>query len=199
VVLSIAASGCTATAPVAPSAVPARLVLLVNGGVTRLDNATLQFNAYLADSDDVYTNVTTTTQWSSSNPSILQLFSSNLFLIRAQGTVSILATNQGIATVLPVTVAPQPFLTTPPPVHVNPFIVQGDLNALGHAMTLNAIDSQFNNVNKTATWTSGDASIATVSQGVVTAVGIGTTTITVAFGGGVDVCLVSVYPGTGLR
>jgi hypothetical protein len=199
VLLSIAVSGCTATAPVAPSPTPARLVLLVNGGATRLDSGTLQFNAYLADTDDVYTNVTTTTQWSSSNPSILQLFSSNLFLIRAQGTVSILATNQGMAAVLSVTVAPQTFTSTPPLVRLNPFFGGGDLNAIGHTMTLNAIDPQFNNVNKVATWTSADPAIATVSQGVVTAVGIGTTTITVAFGGGVDSCLVSVYPSRGPR
>jgi hypothetical protein len=198
VLLSIAVSSCTATAPVAPSPSPARLVLLVQGGATRLDSV-LQFNVYLADTDDVYTNVTTTTRWSVSNPSILQLFGGNSFLVRAQGNVSILATNQGMTAVLPVTVVPQTFTSTLPPVRLNPFFGPGDLNAIGHTRTLNAIDPQANNVNKVATWTSADPAIATVSQGVVTAVGIGTTTITVAFGGGVDSCLVSVYPSKGPR
>jgi hypothetical protein len=199
--LPITLAGCTATAPVAPSPIPARLVLLVNGGATRLDNAFLQFNAYLGDTDDVFKNVTTTTQWSSSNPSILQLVngSGNLFQIRAQGTVSILALNQGMAAVLSVTVAPQTFPSTPPPVRLNPFFGAGDLNAIGHTKIVNAIDQQSNNVNNVATWTSADPAIATVSRGVVTAVGVGTTTITVAYGGGVDSCLVSVYPSQGPR
>jgi hypothetical protein len=196
--LSIAVSGCTATAPVAPSAVPARLVLLVQGGATRLDTV-LQFNVYLADTDDVYTDVTSKVQWSVSNPSILQLFGGNSFLVRAQGTASILATNQGMAVTLPVTVAPQTFTSTIPPVRLNPFFGPGDLNGIGHTRTVSAIDQQANNVDKVATWTSADPAIATVSQGVVTAVGIGTTQITVAFGGGVDSCLVSVYPSQGPR
>jgi Big-like domain-containing protein len=198
VLLSIAVSGCSATAPVAPSAVPARLVLLVQGGATRLDSV-LQFNVYLADTDDVYTDVTTKAQWSVSNPSILQLFGGNSFLVRAQGTVSILATSQGMAAVLPVTVAPQTFTSTIPPVRLSPFFGPGDLNGIGHTKTVNAIDQQANNVNNVATWTSGDPSIVTVSQGVVTAVGVGTTTITVAYAGGVDSCLVSVYPNTSAR
>lgn len=198
VLLSIAVSGCTATAPVAPSAVPARLVLLVQGGATRLDTV-LQFNVYLADTDDVYTDVTSKVQWSVSNPSILQLFGGNSFLVRAQGTASILATNQGMAVTLPVTVAPQTFTSTIPPVRLNPFFGPGDLNGIGHTRTVSAIDQQANNVDKVATWTSADPAIATVSQGVVTAVGIGTTQITVAFGGGVDSCLVSVYPSQGPR
>jgi Bacterial Ig-like domain (group 2) len=173
-------------------------VLLVQGGATRLDTV-LQFNVYLADTDDVYTDVTSKVQWSVSNPSILQLFGGNSFLVRAQGTASILATNQGMAVTLPVTVAPQTFTSTIPPVRLNPFFGPGDLNGIGHTRTVSAIDQQANNVDKVATWTSADPAIATVSQGVVTAVGIGTTQITVAFGGGVDSCLVSVYPSQGPR
>jgi hypothetical protein len=194
--LSLAVSACTATAPVAPSPTPARLVLLVQGGATRLDSV-LQFNAYLADTDGAYANVTNTTQWSVSNPAILRLFGGNSFFVQNQGTVSILATNQGLAAVFPVTVAPQTFTS---PVRLDPFFGAGDLNAIGHTKTLNATDQQrFVNVNNVATWTSADPAIATVSQGVVTAIGIGTTQITVAFGGGVDRCLVSVYPSKGPR
>ena len=196
VLLSIAVPGCAATAPVAPSPSPARLVLLVQGGTTRLDSV-LQFNAYLSDTDGAYTNVTNTTQWSVSNPSILRLFGGNAFFVQNSGTASILATNQGLTAVFTVTVAPQTFTS---PVRLDPFFGPGDLNAIGHTKTLNATDQQrFVNVNSVATWTSTDPSIATVSQGVVTAVAIGTTQITVAFGGGVDRCLVSVYPSKGPR
>lgn len=104
-----------------------------------------------------------------------------------------------MAVTLPVTVAPQTFTSTIPPVRLNTFFGPGDLNGIGHTRTVSAIDQQANNVDKVATWTSADPAIATVSQGVVTAVGIGTTQITVAFGGGVDSCLVSVYPSQGPR
>ena len=48
----------------------------------------------------------------------------------------------------------------------------------GDALTLTATVAPVNATNKTVTWTTSDASVATVADGVVTAVGAGTATIT---------------------
>ncbi|MGN0812590.1 MAG: Ig-like domain-containing protein [Candidatus Coproplasma sp.] len=61
-------------------------------------------------------------------------------------------------------------------------------------VTLTAIVTPDNATDKTVTWTTSAESVATVENGVVTAVGVGTATITATAGGKSDTCAVTVKP-----
>ena len=56
----------------------------------------------------------------------------------------------------------------------------------GDALTLTPTVAPDNATDKTVTWTTSDASVATVTDGVVTAVGAGTATITATATNGTD-------------
>lgn len=62
----------------------------------------------------------------------------------------------------------------------------------GQSATLIATVTPFNAEDRTVTWSTSDASVATVEDGVVTAVGEGTATITAAAGDLTATCLVTV-------
>ena len=61
-----------------------------------------------------------------------------------------------------------------------------DMTVGGDALTLTATVAPANATNKTVTWTTSDAAVATVANGVVTAVGAGTATITATATNGTD-------------
>jgi hypothetical protein len=190
-------SGCEAVAPVAPAPTQVRLVVLFDRPTRPAMNVVLSPYAFLMDSDGTYTDVTSTAQWTPSNSSVVRsigFIGGNSFIISGSGTISILGSYQGLAGFVTLTVPPGP--TNVGPVLLG--ITSGDLG-IGHTLTLTARDPQSRDVTSAASWTSADPSIATVSQGVVTAVAIGTTTISVAFGGGVDTIMVSVLPSRGPR
>ena len=68
--------------------------------------------------------------------------------------------------------------------------------SLGEEVTLTATVEPENATDKTVTWKSDNESIATVEDGVVTGVGVGTTTITVSAGSASDTCEVTVNQAT---
>ena len=65
---------------------------------------------------------------------------------------------------------------------------------IGNKETLTASISPENATNKTVTWSSSDSGVASVSDGVITAIKYGATTITAAVGGQAATCRVSVIP-----
>ena len=69
---------------------------------------------------------------------------------------------------------------------------------VGETLTLTATIAPINATDKSVTWTTSDASVATVTDGVVTAVGAGTATITVTTtdGSKTATCAVTVNPLT---
>lgn len=65
---------------------------------------------------------------------------------------------------------------------------------LGYSSTLTTIQATSTGSDKPVTWTSSDTNVATVSNGVVNGVGVGTATITATIGDGVSAsCTVDVY------
>ena len=67
--------------------------------------------------------------------------------------------------------------------------------AIGESVDLSATVSPSNASNKSVSWSSSDAGVATVSNGKVTAVKVGTATITVTAGDKIATCTITVVKG----
>ncbi|MBO7301333.1 MAG: Ig domain-containing protein, partial [Bacteroidaceae bacterium] len=70
---------------------------------------------------------------------------------------------------------------------------------IGETLTLTAVVSPDNATDKTVTWKSSEATIATVENGVVTAVAVGEATITAKAGEMIATCVVTVEDPTGVN
>src|SRR5205823_4386712 len=137
-------AGCEATPPVAPSPTLSRLVILF-AGPTRADFV-FRLLAYVVDSDGAYTDVTDKALWSVSNPAILRndgpFVGGNSFLNLAPGTVSVLASYQGVSGLMTLQAPLRTNLVGP----VTMAYLSGDLNGIGHTFRLDARDPQFKSV-----------------------------------------------------
>lgn len=82
--------------------------------------------------------------------------------------------------------------------NITPTSISIDKTALslgiGEEYTLTATVNPTNATDKTVTWTSSDATKATVANGKVTAVAAGTVTITAKVGDKTAVCTITIYP-----
>ena len=149
-------------------------------------NGTVKLSANVMPSNA--TNKTVT--WSSRNTSVATVSSDGTVKAVGYGTTVITAkTVNGLTSNCTVT--------------VNPIAVSGvslNKNSLsftgtGSSQTLTATVSPSNATNKTLTWSSSNTSVATVSNGVVKAVGFGTATITAKSNNGKTAsCSVTVNP-----
>ena len=149
-------------------------------------NGTVRLSANVMPSNATNKAVT----WSSNNTSVAT--------VSSDGTVK--AVGYGTAVITAKTVNG---LTSNCTVTVNPIAVTGvslNKNSLsftgtGSSQTLTATVSPSNATNKTLTWSSSNTSVATVSNGVVKAVGFGTATITAKSNNGKTAsCSVTVNP-----
>jgi uncharacterized protein YjdB len=146
--------------------------------------ATAQLTATVAPTDA--TNKTVS--WISSNTSIATVSATGLVTGIACGTTTITTTTQDgsktattAITVICVSVAS---------ITITPTLTTG----VGTVSTLTWFISPANATNKNVTWSTSNANVATVNQGVVTAVGVGTATITVTTmdGAKIATCAVTV-------
>ena len=146
---------------------PSALSLDLNG--TKTGTLTATVNGDNNPSQDV--------TWSSSNTSIATVNSSGVVTAKAMGNVTITATSQQDGTksgTCSVTV-------TDSTVHVTGVTLNKNSTsiAVGGSETLTATVSPNNATNKSVTWTSSNTSVATVSNGTITPVATGNSTITV--------------------
>ena len=149
-------------------------------------NGTVKLSANVMPSNA--TNKTVT--WSSRNTSVATVSSDGTVKAVGYGTTVITAkTVNGLTSNCTVT--------------VNPIAVTGvslnktslSFTGTGSSQTLTATVSPSNATNKTLTWSSSNTSVATVSNGVVKAVGFGTATITAKSNNGKTAsCKVTVNP-----
>ena len=149
-------------------------------------NGTVKLSANVMPSNA--TNKTVT--WSSRNTSVATVSSDGTVKAVGYGTTVITAkTVNGLTSNCTVT--------------VNPIAVTGvslnktslSFTGTGSSQTLTATVSPSNATNKTLTWSSSNTSVATVSNGVVKAVGFGTATITAKSNNGKTAsCSVTVNP-----
>ena len=141
-------------------------------------------------SPDDATNKSVT--WSTSDSSVAKVSTKGKITAVSRGTATITATTvDGSYTATCNVTVKQP--VTGVSLNVNDL----SLN-ISDTSTLTATVTPSNANNKNVTWSSSDTSIATVSNGVVTSVSVGTATITVTTsdGGYTDTCLVTVMtPG----
>ena len=156
------------------------------------EGGTAQLTATVLPETATNRNVT----WSSNAPGVATVNSSGKVTAVSAGTATITVTTAdgGYKDTCPVTVT----AATVPVTGVTLSQTQASLyyNRTPNTLTLTATVAPDNATNKAVTWTSSDTSVATVENGVVTAVAPGTATITVttADGGFTATCAVTVRP-----
>ena len=137
-----------------------------------------------------------TVSWSSSNASVTTVSGGKVTAVAA-GSATITATADGKSATCTVTVKKKVIAVTG--ITLNPTSVT---ITVGETATLTATVSPADATDKTVTWSSSDAKIATVKDGTVTAVAAGTTKITATAGGKTATCEVTVkakeVPVTGI-
>jgi len=188
------ASACEASPPTAPAATLDRIVVLYSGP-TR-PGEIFSARAYAVDSDGAYTDVSSQSQWTSSNPLIVTVdptaFAGATARPMGAGTAIITATYQGVSGHLPVRVPARP---DPPFGPLSLSIEIKILSGPGQELRLTAVFSPSMDVTSAADWTSSEPSVATVNQGLVRSQRIGNTEITATYGGSSASYLIPVHPG----
>ncbi|SDJ03730.1 Ig-like domain (group 2) [Frankineae bacterium MT45] len=147
-----------------------------------LVGATTQFHATGTYSDASTADLTSTASWSSSNPGVATVNSAGLVTAVGAGTATITATSGSVSNSATIKVTAPVTLTGVTLTGVPASLAKGLTGQL--AATANYSDGTSTSITSSATWSSANPSVATVSSGgLLTAVGVGATTITVSFGG----------------
>ena len=179
-------------------AVLTSITVVANPSVAK--GATLQLDALGQYSDGTMEDVTTQVSWTSGDNTIAQVGDTSttkgLLTGLAVGSTTITATLNGIqgSTMATVTAAALTSITVTP---ANPSIAKGTTAQL--AATGNYTDGTIQNLTTQVSWTSGDNTIAQVSNvsgsiGLVTGLGVGSPTITATLNGIQGSTTVTVLP-----
>ena len=131
-----------------------------------------------------------TVSWSSSNPSVATVSGGKVTAV-ATGSATITATAGGKSATCPVTVKSKVVNVTGVTLSQSSATLE-----IGETVTLTATVAPSDATDKTVTWSTSDAKVATVEGGKVTAVAEGSATITAAAGGKSATCSVTVKAAT---
>lgn len=163
-------NGKTAACKVTVTEIAPSKVTLNTTSLTLDKGSTGQLTATVAPSNAADKSVT----WSSDNTSVATVSSSGLVTAKSAGTATVtVKTSNGKTAACRVTVN----AIVPTSVSISPTSLTLDE---GSTFQLAVTVSPSNADNRTLTWTSSNTSVATVSNGLITAVGEGTATITAA-------------------
>ena len=161
----------TCTITVQPSTVVPTGVTLNSNAETLIEGSTFQLTETVAPANATNKNVT----WSSSNASVASVSLSGLVTANAVGTATITVTTISGGHSATCTITVQPIVPTGVTLNSN-----AETLTEGNTFQLTATVAPSNATNKNVTWSSSNASIASVnSSGLVTANAVGTATITV--------------------
>jgi uncharacterized protein YjdB len=172
--------------------VPSQPITMVSITVTPANtsikaSATQQFTATGAFSDSSTEDMTKSVSWTSSDTSKATIQNSGLATGVAAGSVTITAVSAGKTGAATLTISAPPTLISVDISPLNPTIATNGTQQFFTNGTYS--DNTMQDVTQNATWTSSNASVATVqtagqmNPGLATGVGAGTATITVAFNG----------------
>ena len=182
-VITVACGDITATCEVTVKPVP---VSVIEFDVDEISLALGTTTAIMATvGPDNATDKTLT--WTSSDETVATVSEEGVVTAVALGTATITATSGDVSATCVVTVEP---------VMASAVVLSETAKELtiGDTFTLTATVDPENTTDKTLVWTSSDEEVATVVDGVVTAVAEGTATITVACGDATATCVVTVEP-----
>ena len=127
-----------------------------------------------------------TVSWSSSDPKLAEVYNGTVKTIK-EGAVTITATASGISAICEITINRVPILVSSITLDKTETTIEiGDTETL--VATVNPADAD----DPTVTWTSSNWAVASVSEGVVTAIGEGTAIITAKAGDKTATCTVTV-------
>ena len=205
VMMGMVAGACSASYPTEPSkARPLALYLAfatpkgrVAPGNSTITNGYAMF-AYTVDADGAYERVSERVTWSTSDDGVVRR-SGNVtsagiqnFLAAAVGNAEVIAQFQGLQASAPVAIVASEIVFRTPRID----LTWSGRNTIGTPSKATAFLRPSNqDVSNSATWTSSDPAVATVSDGgAITAVGKGTTIITANVNGLVDWFWFSVLP-----
>ena len=184
-VITVAAGGETASVTVTVSGESTTVTgITVNPATATLNSvgATKQLTANVTPA-----GINATVSWTSSNESVATVDNTGKVTAKGNGTATITATAGGKSATATITVNIDDGSTD---VAVTAISLQPEslkLTRQGETKELTVSFTPENATNKEVTWSCDDTSVATVNNGVVTAVGNGTATITATAAGGTDV------------
>ncbi len=165
----------TPTSPTTPTA-PTITSIVVSS--TSTTSASFQLAAAARMSDGTSRDVTSTSTWDSSNPSLATVSQGGLVTVLGTGELDVRATYQGVTGTLHMLVARQPVVSvtvTGTPSTPSPW---AQLSALAHLS-----DGSTQDVTRSAAWTSSNPSVATVSAGYVAGLANGEVDVTANYQG----------------
>lgn len=174
----------SATCVVTVNPIPASNIEITSGNVTLTIGSSTKLAAKVSPESTTHPEV----EWSSSDTGIATITADGIVTAVSLGTVVITAKCGNVSTTCTVTVIPVPsegIVISPSSVSM----------LLGDKTTLTASVFPENTTDKTVTWGSDNPAVASVtSDGVVTALGLGTATITASNGLSKATCRVTVNP-----
>lgn len=174
----------SATVSVAVKPIMAESIILNQTSFTGRPGDTLQLTATVSPSNTTDKTVT----WTSSDINVATVDNSGLVSLKAAGTATITATAGNKSATCKITVIPYTVEVTSITLDKSNIEVKE-----GETATLTATIHPDNATDKNVTWSSSDSKIASITNGVVTGISVGTATITATSSNGKKAnCIVSV-------
>ncbi len=178
--ITTVSAGVSATAAVAVVAPTLNSISIASGGASIPLGISQQFSATGKYNDGSTKNLTNSVQWSSSQLTVLSIDSQGLATANALGTVTVTAMSGTVSATNQLQVGP-PTVTSFTVLPVTSFLYVGGSEQLTVLATFS--DGSTQDMTTSASWSSADSTIASISnQGVLLGAGVGDTTISASSG-----------------
>ncbi|MEP7345660.1 MAG: Ig-like domain-containing protein, partial [Gemmatimonadaceae bacterium] len=193
VTISATAEGVSGFATIIVSPPPVAFVTATLPATPLLPGLNAQLTVILTDAQSIVLTGRSIA-YSSSNTAVATVSASGLVHAVAAGTASVTVLSEGVSATVAITVQPAPLLTAyTVTVTLNASAIQVGQTSQGTAVVKDSLGNTLS--GQTLTWSSANASVATVSSsGLVTAVGAGAATISASTSGKTGTATLNVTP-----